>query len=137
MKQSDELKEFTLQSYSAFAEGDYAFFERHMSQEEGALAIGSDPEEWWAGYDTITRVFKAQMEEMGGFVLADADPQAYTEGTVGWVADYPKFRLPDGTEVPFRITAVYHKEKGAWKMVQWHGSIGVPNEEMLGQDLTT
>ncbi len=74
---------------------------------------------------------------MGGFVLTDANPQAYSEGTVGWVADYPKLRLPDGTEIPFRITTVYPKENGAWKMVQWHGSIGVPNEEMVGQDLTT
>lgn len=137
MKKSDELRTLTLESYNAFEKGDYTFFERHTSKEDGVLAIGSDPEEWWAGYDTITRVFKAQMQEMGGFVLADADPQAFSEGSVGWVADYPKMRLPDGTEIPFRITAVYQKENGAWKMVQWHGSIGMPNEEMIGQDLTT
>jgi hypothetical protein len=137
MKRSDDLKAFTLQSYEAFAKGDSAFLERYTAQEDGALAIGSDPGEWWAGYDTIKRVFKAQMQEMGGFVLVDANPQAYSEGTVGWVSDYPKLRLPDGTEIPFRITAVYHKENGAWKMVQWHGSIGVRNEELMAQNLTT
>ena len=44
------------------------------------------------------------------------DPQAYSEGDVGWVADRPKFRLPDGTELPVRMSIVFAKEDGQWKM---------------------
>ena len=45
-------------------------------------------------------------------------------------------KLPDGTEIPFRITGVYHQENGEWKVVQWHASIGISNEEAIGQELT-
>jgi hypothetical protein len=55
-----------------------------MSQQDGVLAIGSGLTEWWADYETITSVFKVQMEEMSGVTISDSDPQAYSEGSVGW-----------------------------------------------------
>ncbi len=61
MEQSTELKELYLQSCKAISSGDYSFFERYFSQKDGVLAIGTDPTEWWAGYDTITKVFKSQL----------------------------------------------------------------------------
>jgi hypothetical protein len=45
-------------------------------------------------------------------------------------------RLPDGTEIGLRATAVLHKEGGAWKFIQGHFSIGVPNKEAVGKPLT-
>ncbi len=60
---------------------------------------------------------------------------AFEEGTVGWVADQGTFRMPDGTEVPFRMTVVVHREDGDWKVVQEHASIGVRNEDALGVEL--
>ncbi len=137
MEPSTELKDLTLRSYEAFSSGDHSFFDRHLSHQDGVLAIGTDPNEWWAGYATIFKVFKAQMEEMGGFSLIAGAPQAYSEGSVGWAADQPKFRLPDGTEIPVRLTSVFRKENNDWKIVQWHVSIGVSNEEIVGQPLTT
>ena len=74
---------------------------------------------------------------MGGFLIIDGAPEAYSEGSVGWVADHPKFKLADGTEIPLRLTAVFHKENNDWKFVQWHFSVGVPNEELLGMALPT
>jgi ketosteroid isomerase-like protein len=37
---------------------------------------------------------------------------------------------PDGTEIEFRMTAVFHNENGQWKVVQQHASVGVPNEAL-------
>jgi ketosteroid isomerase-like protein len=117
--------------------GDHSFFERCFSQKDGVVAIGTDPTEWWVGYPTITRVFKAQLEEAGGFqVLADT-PQAYQDGSVGWVAGQPTLKLPDGTEMPVRLTAVFQREQNGWKIVQWHFSIGISNEDVTGETLTT
>ena len=31
----------------------------------------------------------------------------------------------------------YQKQQGDWKIVQWHGSAGIPNADVLGKDLTT
>lgn len=137
MEQSPELKDLTLRSYEALSGGDFSFFERYLSQQDGVLAIGTDPNEWWEGYATISKVFKAQMEEMGGISLIAGTPQAYSEGGVGWVADRPKLKLPDGTEIPVRLTSVFRKEGNDWKIVLWHVSLGVRNEDVVGKALTT
>jgi ketosteroid isomerase-like protein len=137
MEQSTELKELYLQICEAQSNGDYSFFERCFSQMDGVVAIGTDPTEWWAGYATITRVFKAQLEEAGGFQILADTPQAYRDGSIGWVAGQPTLELPDGTEIPFRLTAVFQKEQDGWKIVQWHVSAGVSNEDLIGETLTT
>ena len=110
---------------------------RCFSQKDGVLAIGTDPAEWWAGYAAITKVFKAQLKETGGFQILADTPQAYSAGSIGWVAGQPTLRLPDGTEMPFRLTAVFQKEQDDWKIVQWHVSIGISNEDVIGETLTT
>ena len=137
MEQSTELKELYLRSCEAQSSGDYSFFERHFSQKDGVLAIGTDPTEWWAGYATITKVFEAQLKEMDGIQILANTPQAYCDGSIGWVADRPTIKLPDGTEMPFRLTAVFQKEQNDWKIVQWHVSTGVSNEALIGETLTT
>ena len=137
MEQSSELKALMLQAYKALAKGDPSFFERYVSQADGMLAIGTDPNEWWAGKVTFIKVLKAQLEEAGGFALIANGLQAYSEESVGWAADRPKMRLPDGTDIPLRLTMVFHKENNDWKIVQWHISAGVSNEDVLGKALTT
>lgn len=137
MEKSAELKELYLQICEAQSNGDYSFFERHFSQKDGVLAIGTDPAEWWLGYAAITKVFTAQLKEAGGFqVLADT-PQAYSDGSIGWIAGQPIIKLPDGTEIPVRLTAVFQKEPNGWKIVQWHFSTGISNEDLIGETLTT
>ncbi|MBC8434582.1 MAG: nuclear transport factor 2 family protein [Desulfobacterales bacterium] len=137
MEQSTELKELYLRSCEAQSSGDYSFFERHFSQKDGVLAIGTDPMEWWAGYASITRVFKAQLKETGGFQILADTPQAYSDGSIGWVAGQPTVKLPDGTEMQLRLTAVFQKEHDDWKIVQWHVSTGVANKDLIGETLTT
>jgi len=137
MQPSSELHELYLQSCKAMSNGDHAFFERRFSQRDGVLAIGTDPAEWWSGYARISTVFREQMKQVGGFhILADS-PEAYCEGSVGWVAGRPMLELPDGTGVPVRLTAVFLKEPDEWKIVQWHFSTGISNKDLLGETLTT
>ena len=137
MEQSAELRELYLRICQAQSSGDYSFFERHFSQEAGVLAIGTDPTEWWAGYATIAKVFKAQLEEAGGFQIVADTPEAYRDGSVGWVAGQPTLQLQDGTEIPFRLTVVFQKEQNDWKIVQWHASTGIANEDLIGETLPT
>jgi ketosteroid isomerase-like protein len=136
MERSPELEELTLRMYEAFSRGDSAFIEGLMSRREGVLTIGTDPDEWWGDYASLTRALRAQLEELARASIVPGAPRAYREGSVGWVADRAKFRLPDGAEVPFRTTAVFHQEAGEWRLVQWHTSLGVPNEQAVGKQLT-
>jgi hypothetical protein len=39
--------------------------------------------------------------------------------------------------VPARLTAVFLRAGGAWRLVQAHGSLGVANEEAIGQELAS
>ncbi len=70
-----------------------------------------------------------------GVKVRGGDIEAYEEGSVGWVADRGAFILPDGTEAPFRLTAVFHKQDGEWRMIQSHASFPVSNEEAIGTEL--
>ena len=62
--------------------------------------------------------------------------QAHSEGSVGWFADQPTLKMADGSEAPARITGVFRREEGAWKLVQFHFSVGVQNEEALSTEVT-
>ncbi|HMQ54629.1 MAG TPA: nuclear transport factor 2 family protein [Anaerolineae bacterium] len=138
MQPSNELVALTQRSLEAFASGDPdRFFAQRISQQEGVLAIATDPNEWWSGHEKITELFKAQSEAMQGISITNSAPLAYSEGTVGWIADRPTLRLPDGTDLPFRLTIVYHQEEGQWRIVQWHASLGVANEVTFGEELPT
>ncbi len=137
MEQSTELKELYFKICEAISKGDYSFFEQQFSQEDGVLAIGSDPAEWWPGYSVIMGAFNAQLSETGGFQILADTPLAYSEGSIGWIAGRPSVKTPDGSEIPVRLTAVFRKEHGEWKIAQWHFSSGISNEDLIEETLTT
>jgi adenylate cyclase len=139
MEHSDELKDLTLRFYEAAASGDLSFLERYVSRQEGAVFVGTDPNEWWEGFEALRDALRAQSEAMGGggLRIVAGQLQAYREGSVGWSIDRDAlFRLPDGTEIPFRNTVVFLQEDAEWKLIHGHASIGVRNEELFGEDVT-
>ena len=138
MEHSDELGDLMLRFYEASTTGDLTFVDRHVSRQEGAAFIGTDPDEWWEGFEAFREAMGAQSEAMGGMLqIAPGQIRAYSEGSLGWVIDRDaSFRLPDGTEMPFRNTAIFRREDGEWKLIHAHSSIGVSNEELFGEDVT-
>ncbi len=46
MEHSDELRDLTLRFYEAATTGDLSFFDQHVSRQEGAAFVGTDPNEW-------------------------------------------------------------------------------------------
>jgi hypothetical protein len=133
MDQSTELRALMLRIYDAVSRGDGDFLEGVVSSAGGMVFIGTDPTEWFEDSGSVVRMLRAQAE--AGVTVVPGALRAYEEGSVGWIADAGAFKLPDGGEVPFRITAVFHREGGDWKLVQEHASIGVTNEEAIGQEL--
>jgi class 3 adenylate cyclase len=82
-----------------------------------------------------TRVVQAG-ELAGHHVVEFQSVEAFEEGPVGWATCF--FSLVTSNErIPIRTTAVLKLESGAWRAVQVHNSIPVPNEQVLGVDLTT
>jgi ketosteroid isomerase-like protein len=133
VERSDELRDLMLGFYDALSTGDATFVDRHFSRGADVRAIGTDPQEWWSG-QRVVEVFREQIEAMGGRMpVKPGDVEAYVEGSVGWVADRGALTLPDGDELPLRVTAVLHREGGEWRFVQSHASLGVANEDTVGE----
>lgn len=133
MQPSGELKDVLVRFYDALAQGDLSVFDRHFSSSPVVRGIGTDPDEWWSG-TRLAEVWKEQLEAMGGRMPLEPGPiEAFVEGDVGWVADQPTLDVGDGNRVRIRYTAVFHRENGDWKLVQSHGSIGIPNEQSIGE----
>ena len=138
MEHSDELRDLTRRFYEAATTGDLSFVDRHVSRQEGAVFVGTDPGEWWEGFGALREATRAQSEELGGMQIVPGRLQAYREGSVGWVIDRdPTFRLADGTQIPFRSTLIFRREDGEWRLVHLHSSLGVSNEEMFGEDVAS
>jgi hypothetical protein len=134
MERSPSLEKELDKLYAAFSTGDVAVLEEMTTARPGLVFIGTDPAEWFESLDGVRDLMKAQAGT--GITVMHGQPKAYEEGTVGWVADRGAFVLPDGAgEVPFRITAVFHRENGGWKLVQEHASIATTNEESLGVEI--
>ena len=137
MQPSPELEDLTRRFYQALAQADVAAIEQLVSQQDGVLHIGTDPAEWWDTFASFRHALRAQTEELAGVHVSPGELRAYREGTVGWAADRPTFRFPDGLEIPVRVTTVFHQENGGWKLVQSHTSIAMRNEDVVGKPLTT
>ena len=138
MERSAELEAWLREAYASMERGDVDAMDASVSRAEGTVMIGTDPHEWWYGHEAIRKTFEDQVQALGGgFPLTGGDPRAYVEGDVGWVADRPSFRFPDGREMETRLSGVVRREGGGWRWVQAHFSIGVPNADAFGQELST
>jgi hypothetical protein len=101
------------------------------SDDPAAVAIGTDPAEWWEGGPEIKAVLREQLQS-GGPTVKPGKPRIGQAGDVGWFADRPAFVMADGREIPCRLTGVLRRENGEWKLVQSHASLGVPNAQVFG-----
>ena len=138
MEHNAELADTLARFFEAFNKGDIATVEDLLSRQQGTLGVGTDPGEWWRE-DAIRDAFRTQMPQMlaAGLRFEPGELEAFSEGSVGWFADQMTLKIPDGGAVPMRLTGVSHQEAGTWKMVQFHLSIGMLNEEVLGEELTS
>ena len=133
MQPSPELQDLTSRIAQAVGDGDVAFPERHISRQADVAFLGTDPDEWWTDLAGLERALAAQRG--AGVMVIPGDPLAYQEGNVGWAIDRTvRFRIGD-QEAPFRFSVVYRHEDGEWKMVHFHSSVAVSNEEARGVTL--
>lgn len=126
MPQSNEVVDAVVRTfYNAINQSDPGAVAGLVADDQGAVFVGTDGDEWWAGPAEITGALQAQIEETGGHVkIVEKDPVAYASGDVAWFADRPSFRLPDGSEIPTRLTGVAVRTGSDWRIVQGHISIG-------------
>jgi class 3 adenylate cyclase len=123
--------------------GDAGAFVDVIAHEPGAILIGTDDEEWYEGYETITALLRVQMPEIQALRGTDQinlifeEVTAWKEGSVGWTSSYIREDLLGEENPPMRLTCVFHEEGAQWRVVQWHASFPLSNVAVLGHSLTT
>ena len=116
---SEELRSLLLRLYSAMEAQEVETLREMFSTGAHALAIGTDPNEWWTGGDAL-EVWIVQIREAGGFRFHATKPMAYCVGPVGWVADEPLVTIANGVEIPVRVTLGRGVESATlWTCDQW------------------
>lgn len=132
MESSSEVNDAYRALLQALSGGDAAAFLARISQQSGALLVGSASEEWFAGPAAIGEMATGMlpMLQHAGLTFEPGDPQAFREGSVGWVADRLIVRARSGQGQELRATAVFHQEDGQWRLVQYAHSLGVPDDQV-------
>jgi hypothetical protein len=106
--------------------------DHHISHKDGVRLVGTDPSEMLDG-ENVAEFLREEVKAMGGVIkVSPGEIEAYQEGPVGWGLAHPTLTLPNGMQFSPRWSAVFHREDGAWKLVQLHASVGVSNEQLLG-----
>jgi ketosteroid isomerase-like protein len=124
MEPAPEVRDVYVQYTKALSSGDASSLLGTFSQEPGVIEIGSAPDAWTEGHEDITDRLTDVFRGLAGTSIEPGDVKAFQEGTVAWLADRPTLTTPDGMRVFARITAVFRREDGAWKIVQSHFSMG-------------
>jgi len=143
MEPAPELVPFAQRVMKNFMAGETGAIIDAIAQQPGSLLIGTDDEEWYEGFDTISAFLRVQLAESQAVAdLDDTDMHfdkiiAWKEGSVGWITCHVRALMPGVGPHSGRITLVVHEEGAHWRIVQWHGSIAVTNEAVWGHSLTT
>ncbi len=136
MSARDSMLDLLERTYASFANGDTTVWTQVT---DDVIGIGSDPDEWWEGRSRFVEVVSAQVQEMAsaGLRLTAGSPRIFERGEVLWAVDHPTLHMPDGSEVPMRVTMIAVSENGDLKIAHGHYSVGAANEEVFQQELTT
>jgi ketosteroid isomerase-like protein len=124
MEPAPDVRDAYLRFTKAFSSGDVSAVAGTFSRVPGVVEIGSAPDAWSEGYETIANRLAAVSGAIAGASIESGDAIAFQEGTVAWLADRPIMTTPEGMRVSARVTVVFRREVDGWKIVQSHLSIG-------------
>jgi adenylate cyclase len=126
MGPSTAVRDAWLEFCDRLSTGDVGSFDRLVSGDPATVVIGTAPGEIVRERERLRFGFEAE-----GITLTPSAPDAYAQGSLGWLIDEPAFGFPDGSAMDVRMTAVFVLEDGDWRLVHMHASVGVPDAEVV------
>src|SRR5664280_770235 len=111
MEPAPELITFAERMVSSLSALDSESFNDGFSRHPGVLFIGSDPDEWWEGYDKIVAIGNAQwleIKNLGGHRFDTDEIVAWKEGTVGWISIRGRITYGQLEPQEIRLTFIVH-----------------------------
>lgn len=137
LEENPEIKAVVRRFLEALDAGDSETLSNLFARDEGLRYIGTDFKEWWQGPEVATVIGPHLADAPDYNIWIDADVEGFSRGLVGWGAAKGHLRFSDQESVDIRHTAVFVLEAGYWRIVQAHNSVGRPNKEVAGVELTT
>lgn len=128
MNRSRELRNVMLGLYHEWSNSGFPL--DLVSASSDVIAFGTAQDEFVHGSRVLKSVMEAQDAALGpgGVTITPGPVYAFEEGSVGWVVDEPTIGFGPGPPPPLRMTTIFHREAGEWKIVHMHGSLGVAND---------
>jgi ketosteroid isomerase-like protein len=133
----DDMRALLDRFYAGFAAGDISGWTGALTDD--AVGIGTDATEFWTSSQEIVRIGTAQVKEMtaAGVRVSRGDAKVFADGDAGWAVDRPIIAVPGADPLEARLTLVATDTGGDVRLRHFHLSVGEPNGELLGQELTT
>ncbi len=98
--------------------------------------LGFAADEWWRGPEEALKVRQAQANELPELVLDIHEVEAFEENEFGWGTVFSTVVAAE-ISTDLRHTGLFRLENGVWRVIQWHNSANVPNDQVFGVELTT
>ncbi len=137
MERSPELEFLARKVFRELADGNGQNVAEIFSDRTGTIAIGTAAEEWWDGAESVRAAFSVQAGELPSFTFDMQSVAGWREGPIGWAVARVEMTMAGVDPMTLRTTFVAREEGAYWRVVQWHVSMGVANEDSLGVVLTT
>lgn len=137
IERCDELRSVVRRFMHAYASADADAAINLMLPSEHLSMVGTDGAEWYLGFDSISRIVRAQSVEVEGSQFTELESHAWTTGDTGWVTARYRALFPNGYEGELRMTMILVLHRGDWRIVHSHASIAMSNEEAVGFAVTT
>jgi hypothetical protein len=124
ISRSEELAGVVRGLYAAMGSGDPEAVEAFYSLSPHAVFLGTDEAEFWTDSAQHNLDVRPYWERAGNRVTP-GELLALECGDVGWTVDRPTIELASGERFQTRLTFVFHREGGTWKVVHAHTSVGL------------
>jgi ketosteroid isomerase-like protein len=130
IERAPEVEELLRRAYIAHQQGDPGLMSQLVSREASVTALGSDPTERSHGPQEFAEMLRINAQGRAGAPMRATieDIVAHRDGDVAWAVAEIAFHRAPGDDVPFRATAVLHREDGDWKVVLWTVSLLAPDD---------
>jgi ketosteroid isomerase-like protein len=117
-RRSPEVEQVVREWLGDKQQASVAGIERRLSAYDGALAIGTDREEWLSG----PAAFRDGQVSGGPFTATLQSVEAHREGRVAWAAVRASIETGEPGGFPVRLTLVLVEDAEGWRIVQSHAS---------------
>lgn len=135
IRPSQELEAVVRRWMDAMNRRDYATAANLFLRSPYGRYVGSDGHEWWQGTDFVD-AYGAHQSEMAEYYIDVEELEAFEAGDIGWAAVKTVTTFTGLEPRTQRWTFILVLDSGIWKIVQSHNSFAVPNQEVMGVEMT-